>query len=64
MTPTVAHAKARTVVRLPDGRTATLIAIPIRVTHKANGRKARVRLPGGAFLSVPTTDLEVVSDGA
>jgi hypothetical protein len=62
MTPTVDHAESRAIVRLPDGRTATLIAIPRRANHHRHGAKARVRLPGGAWLSVPTSDLEVVTD--
>lgn len=60
MTPTVDHAKAGALVRLPDGRIARLFAIPIRASHHQHGGRARVQLPGGAFLSVPSSDLEVI----
>lgn len=61
MTPTVAHAASRALVRLPDGRTARLVRIPLGGSHHRGGAKARVQLPGGAYLSVRTSELEVVT---
>ena len=57
MTPTVDDAKARTVVRLRDGRTARLVSVPGR--SRKHGDKAVVVLASGAHLSVDMADVEV-----
>ena len=54
---TAEDAVHRRVVRTKDGRTARLFSVPGR---KRAGAKARVTLPGGAILSVPVDELEVV----
>ena len=52
------------IVRLPDGRTARLVASkahrPTDLGPVSRGAKARVLLPSGAHLSVPLDDLEEV----
>jgi hypothetical protein len=65
--PTLHDAKNRRLVRLPDGRTAHLVAVtPLGVEagrHPlAEVRRGKVRLPSGRYLSIPITDLEVVSE--
>lgn len=56
---TVADAQARTIVRLKDGRTARLVAVPARSQRRSKGAKARVLLSSGAYLSIPLDTLEV-----
>lgn len=58
--PTLGDARRRELVRLPDGRTARLAALPARAGHVDWQRKARVILPSGAWLAVPAWQLEVV----
>lgn len=53
----VALAKARSVVRLPDGRTGRLVYFPPGHGHPRRGRKAVVLLPSGRFLSIPTEEV-------
>ena len=57
--PTLSDAEARRQVRLPDGRTARLVGIP---GNRSKGAKARVRLPSGAHLSFPLTDLTLIPE--
>ena len=57
MTVTIDDAKARTVVRLRDGRTARLVSVPGR--SRKHGDKAVVVLASGAHLSVRLCDLVV-----
>lgn len=62
--PLVAHAKARGLVRLPDGRTARLHYWPTAMKQRGRARgrtAARVCLPSGAYLSVPADQLTVVA---
>jgi hypothetical protein len=61
VTPTVEDAAARRVVRLVDGRTARLVAVPAQSQKRSKGAKARVMLSSGAHLSVAVSDLEVVA---
>jgi hypothetical protein len=70
--PTVGDAKARALVRLPDGRTARLTYLPHpdiarRTGTRPDGRRrgraktmAHVQLPGGAYLCYRPDELEVV----
>ena len=58
--PTVADAARRAVVRIPDGRTARLHSVPGPNRTTSLGRKARVELPSGAFISINHDDLEVI----
>jgi hypothetical protein len=61
MTPTVDDAAARSVVRLPDGRTGRLLWIPAPGrTRRSKGLKARVMLREDVVLSVPVDQLQVV----
>lgn len=60
MSPTVGDAAARAVVRLPDGRSARLVSVPLPGSPRRHGAKAVVVLPSGAHLSVPPEALEVV----
>lgn len=68
---TAKAAKARAVVRLPDGRTGRLIYWPLPVSarkdgparHGTRGARARVQLPSGAVISVDPTDVTVVDAG-
>lgn len=57
MSVTVQDAAERRVVRLPDGRTGRLVAVPARSQRRSKGAKARVVLSSGAHLSVPVADL-------
>lgn len=68
-----AHAKARGLVRLPDGGTARLYYVPGTRPSKReriegerrvrkSGDKARVLLPSGAWLSLDVSDLAVILD--
>ena len=71
----VGDAQNRAVVRLADGRTARLLYWPIAVDSRRNdptqprrrrGAKARVLLPSGAVITVPTdqvTPIEGASHG-
>lgn len=69
--PTWIDAAARSVVRLPDGRTARLVSVPIHRGDKdprpgaprrnRAGNKARVMLASGKYLSVAWDDLTLVS---
>ena len=52
------HAKARRLVRLPDGRTARLVHVA------PYGTTAKVRLAAGAFLNAHTDTLELLDDEA
>jgi hypothetical protein len=61
LTPTFADAAARRAVRLPDGRTARLVATP-GSDRRSAGTKARVVLPSGAHLSFPLHDLTLLPD--
>ena len=54
---TAADAEKRTVVRLPDGRTARLLSVHPSKGGRSKGRKARVLLASGACLSVALEDL-------
>lgn len=58
MTPTTAHAKQRSEVRLADGRRAWLLYIPGRQRHTRG--KATVVFATGAYMNVAVEDLEVV----
>jgi hypothetical protein len=62
MTVHSGHAAARAVVCLPDGRTANLVFVPGDNRRGSPGTKARVRLPGGKYLSVKVTDLTLHPD--
>lgn len=64
MSPTVEDAASRKVVRLADGRTARLVAIPAPSQRRSKGAKARVQLQSGAHLSVPVTDITIVASTA
>lgn len=57
-------AKARALVRLPDGRTGRVFYVPVenRRHGGSKGARARVRLPGGAVISVDPADLTLVPD--
>lgn len=69
---TAKAAKARAVVRLPDGRTGRLLYWPIpdndrisdpfavRRDRHTRGARARVELPGGAIVSVDLDDVTIV----
>ena len=59
---TVDDAARRVVVRLSDGRTARLVAVPARSQRRSKGARARVVLASGAFLSVPVDELTRVSE--
>ena len=65
--PTFADAKARAVVRLPDGRTGRLVFWPpppgAPRARRSKGRRARIELAGGSMVSVPpeTVTLEPVT---
>ena len=50
------HAKARAIVRLPDGRTARLIHVA------PYGRSAKVRTESGAFLHTTVDQLTLVEE--
>jgi hypothetical protein len=53
-----AAAAARAPVRLVDGRTGRLLMWPAgRDARRSQGAKARVLLPSGAVLFIPTTDV-------
>lgn len=69
--PTLSDAVGRRAVRLPDGRSARLVAVPPpgppRTPEEAAGRgrsgsKARVLLPSGAYLSIPLNDLVLLPE--
>ncbi len=65
MTVTTTDAKARRVVRLPDGRTAVLLFVPPRQgSHHRGGAKAKVALHALAIISVPVDQLELVDADA
>lgn len=51
----VTDAQQRALVRLPDGRTARLVSLTGR--GRATKPRARVQLPSGAYLTVPTERL-------
>ena len=51
----VTDAQQRALVRLPDGRTARLVSLTGR--GRATKPTARVQLPSGAYLTVPTERL-------
>ena len=62
MDPWIEAAKARAVVRLPDGRTGRLWYWPMHPEQRSTGRRhARARavilLDAGAYLNADTTDL-------
>lgn len=50
------HAKARALVRLPDGRTARLIHVA------PYGHSAKVKTPSGSYLHLNVNDLELVEE--
>lgn len=58
--PTIGDAKHRVVVRLADGRTGRLAVWPAE--HSTGGRRARVILPGGAWISVDPGDVALDGD--
>lgn len=60
---TVEHAAARRIVRLPDGRTARLIAVPASSQRRSKGAKARVQLQSGKVLSVEPGSLVLCDEG-
>lgn len=54
-------AKARSLVRLVDGRTGVLLFYPVK---PGDGRPARLRLSGGRHQAVPADEvLEVIDNG-
>lgn len=55
-------AAERRTVRLPDGRTARLVAMPAQSTRRSKGAKARVVLPSGKHLSFPVADLTLCAE--
>jgi hypothetical protein len=65
---TAKAAKARAVVRLPDGRTGRLIYWPLPISarkdgparHGTRGARARVQLWGNVVVSVDTDDVTVL----
>jgi hypothetical protein len=64
MDPWIEAAKARAVVRLPDGRTGRLWYWPMDVTQRSSGRRhARMRavvcLPSGAFVNADPAELQL-----
>lgn len=64
-TPTFRHAKNRALVSLPDGKTGRLIFLPGGHSQTVNqGRKARVQLHSGAWVSIDPNLLTILEETA
>jgi hypothetical protein len=59
-THAVEHARRRGPVLMADGRRAVLVSWP--GIGRRTGRKARVMLSTGTYLSIPTDELELIEE--